>query len=62
MAAETSRRIEGPTPAGGAYAIAYGQDAEGNPTTEAKAVMVEIDECTADGQSIMRTYGMVGGN
>lgn len=42
-----SRRIEGPTPCGGAYAILYFFDSNGQSTTEDKAVTaigVEFDQ------------------
>ena len=45
----TEKRIEGPTPAGGAYAIAYVHDGA-----------VEIVEFDAAGRPIARTYGTVG--
>lgn len=45
------RRIEGPTPAGGVYAIAY------ESTDEEGAPALEIVEYAADGRAIARTYG-----
>lgn len=52
----TSRRTEGPTPSGGAYAVAYFRDGGGNPTTEAKARSMEVVEYDEDDQVIARTY------
>lgn len=51
------QRLKGPTPAGGAYALAYYYDANGKPCERAKAVRVEIHECDEDGEVIARTYG-----
>lgn len=53
---ETETRSDGATPAGGAYAIAYWQDASGNPVDRSKWVQAEIIEFTADGEHLMRTY------
>ena len=50
------RRSEGPTPNGGAYALAYGFDAAGNPVELEQAETVEIHEHTDDGDVIHRTY------
>jgi hypothetical protein len=55
----TEERTEGPTPNGGAYAIAYFQDADGQPVTKDKAVKVEIVEFDASGKAIWRTYGEI---
>lgn len=44
----TTKRIEGPTPNGGAYAIAVTDD-EGN---------VEVTEYDQDGKPVARPYGM----
>jgi len=56
MAEEISTRIDEPTPNGGAYSIAYWQDADGRPTAKDKAVAVEIHEFDDQGQPIFRTY------
>lgn len=56
MADETETRTEGPTPAGGDYSIARWQDADGNPTTEDQAVMVEVHEFDGAGAVINTTY------
>lgn len=55
----TQERTEGPTPHGGAYAIAYYQDANGQPADKADAVAVEIIEYNADGVEVWRTYAEV---
>lgn len=52
----SSERQEGPTPKGGAYSIAYYQDAEGNPTEKAEAIKVEVVEFDAADSAIFRTY------
>ena len=49
-------RTEGPTPNGGAYAIGYFKDKDGNPVDKKDAVSVEITEFDAQGESIFRTY------
>ncbi len=54
-----TERIEGPTPRGGAYAIAYYQDANGQPADKASAVAVEIVEYDAAGVALWRTYAEV---
>ena len=51
-----SRRIEGKTPNGGAYAIIYFMDENGAPTTEEKSVSCEIHEFDEKGNIIFRTY------
>jgi hypothetical protein len=53
---ETSERIEGKTPNGGSYSIAYWKDAKGNPTTKDKAVAAEIVEFDDEDQAVNRTY------
>lgn len=50
-------RVEGPTPAGGAYAVAYFSDAKGNPCIKALASSMEIVEFNKKGEEISRTYG-----
>lgn len=52
----TQERIEGPTPTGGDYAIAYWQDGQGNPCEKDQAKAAEIVEYSANGDHIMRTY------
>lgn len=56
---ETSERIEGPTPNGGAYAIAYYRGEDGNPTVKAEAHSVEIVEYDKEGNAVHRTYGQL---
>lgn len=51
-----SERHQGPTPAGGAYAVSTYRDASGNPCPKVSASSVEIVECDADGGAIRRTY------
>ena len=59
----SSVRVDGPTPNGGAYAIRYYRDAEGDPCPADRSVSSEIVEFTAGGEAIHRTYtGMRGGN
>ena len=55
---ETQTRPEGPTPNGGAYAIAYWQDMFGNPVSKDQSAMVEIVEYDETGEQIFRTYGI----
>jgi hypothetical protein len=54
---ETSQRTEGPTPNGGAYAIAYFRDENGDPTTKDQAHSVEIVEYNEKGEAIHSTFG-----
>jgi hypothetical protein len=54
MADETEERVDGPTPNGGAYSIAYFRDAEGNPCQKAGAA--EIVEFDAKGEAVHRSY------
>jgi hypothetical protein len=64
MAAEpdrTSERADGPTPAGGAYAVASFRDAAGAPCPKARAATVEVVEFAADGTPLARTYAEVPG-
>lgn len=49
--------MDGPTPNGGVYSIAYFSDEDGEPCSEDKAARIEIHECDKDGNSIFRTYG-----
>lgn len=53
----TEERTEGPTPHGGAYAIAYFQNKDGQPTIKERAAKVEIVEFDAGGNVVWRTYG-----
>lgn len=53
---DTRERSEGPTPNGGAYAIAYYRDEEGAPAPKATAAAVEIVEFDADDRPVFRTY------
>lgn len=51
-----SERTDGPTPAGGAYAVANFLDADMKPCPKAEAVHIEILEYDQDGQNIARTW------
>lgn len=53
----TQERIEGETPNGGVYAIAYFKDKDGQPTAKEKAVAVEIVEFDKDDKAVWRTHG-----
>lgn len=52
----TSERIDGPTPAGGAYAAANFLDAEMTPCSKDKAAHIEILEFDQAGNNIARTW------
>ena len=54
---ETSQRSEGPTPNGGAYAITFFRDENGNPTTKDQAHSAEIIEYNEEGEAIHSTFG-----
>lgn len=57
MAADASpRRIAGPTPAGGAYAVAIYLDAAGRPCGEGEATSAEVLEFSGSGECLARTY------
>lgn len=49
-------RIDGPTPNGGAYAVAY-YSKEGQPVDREQATEVEICEFDQAGNCLFRTYG-----
>jgi len=53
---EHSTRTEGPTPNGGAYAVAHWIGPDGSRATRETATAVEIIEFDADGNAIHRTY------
>lgn len=55
----SKERIKGPTPHGGIYAIAYYQDANGQPTDKPSAVAAEIIEYDDAGGVVWRTYAKV---
>ncbi len=52
----TEERIDGPTPAGGTYAIMYFQDAKGEQCSKADAVRGELIEYGPNGDHLARTY------
>lgn len=54
---DTRGRTEGPTPHGGAYAIAHFRDARGDPCERTDAVRVEIVEYDDYDEMIFRTHG-----
>lgn len=54
---EMTLRADVPTPNGGAYSVAYFQDADGENVPRSRAVRVEIVEFAEDGAEIHRTYG-----
>jgi hypothetical protein len=56
MPDETETRTNEPTPSGGAYSIAYWQDADGNPVDKSSWVQAEVIEFTADGEHLQRNY------
>ena len=56
----TEERIDGATPAGGTYSIAYFKDDSGRPIEKSKASMMEIVEFNEKNEAIMRTYGNFG--
>lgn len=51
-----AERVEGPTPAGGAYSILYYMDDRGDRSDKKDAVLVEIVEYDESGNVIYRTY------
>jgi uncharacterized protein (DUF2141 family) len=53
---DTQQRTEGPTPHGGAYAIAFFRDKDGNPCPKADAAGMEVVEFDADDNQVFRTY------
>lgn len=53
--------LDGPTPHGGAKAIAYFRDADGNPSPKERAAQVEIVELDAAGEQVFRTHGYING-
>lgn len=53
-------RIDGPTPAGGVYAIARYRDAVGEPIPKEFATHITIVEYDGQGNQIFRTHGTMG--
>jgi hypothetical protein len=53
----TQRRVDGPTPNGGVYSIAYFRNDDGSPADEDDATKVEIVEYDEDDKVVQRTYG-----
>lgn len=56
MIMATSKRVEGPTPTGAAYAIIFYQDEEGEPIEATAATHAELIEYTQEGLHVFRTY------
>jgi hypothetical protein len=59
--AETSERVDEPTPNGGVYSIANFMDAGGSPCPKSDAVAMEILEFDGADQCVGRTYLTKGG-
>lgn len=57
MSNDCFERVDGPTPNGGAYAIAYFRDSDGKPCPKDKAKTMEIVEYDEKGNDLFRTYG-----
>lgn len=55
----SQKRVDGKTPAGGAYSIAYFLDDQRGAVDEKQATKVEIVEFTKAGEEIKRTYGTI---
>ena len=58
--AMTTQRTEGPTPAGGAYAIARFFDDEGRAVDRTQATCIVVTEYTAEDEPIEETWFMPG--
>ncbi len=54
--ADDFERIDGPTPAGGSYAVVWFLDESGSPCEKKHAEHVQIEEYDEDHHSIARTY------
>ena len=54
-----TKRIDGKTPKGGAYAEIYFFDDHGNVVDETKATKCVIRECDKNGHLIAETWGIV---
>ena len=50
------KRIDEPTPNGGAYSVIYFKDKDGNPCSESAAKHFEIIEYDENNEPIMHTY------
>ncbi len=59
MNSKNNERIDGPTPNGGAYAIAYYFDKNDNPCPPEKAYRVEVVEYDNKGNRINSTYSFL---
>lgn len=53
------KRIDEPTPSGGAYSEIYYFDAEGKPADESQAVRCVIRECAENGDLLNEIWGTV---
>jgi hypothetical protein len=56
-----SERVDGPTPHGGAYTVAYYADAEGNPAPKTRAARAEVHEFTEAGKRVHTAYAVLRG-
>jgi hypothetical protein len=56
LAIKTEERINGATPKGGVYSIAYFQDDAGQPVAKEDATAIEIIEFDENDRQIWRTY------
>jgi hypothetical protein len=57
---ETSERVDGPTPAGGAYSVAYFSDKGGKPCGKSSASRIDIVEFDRRGNELLRTMATTG--
>jgi hypothetical protein len=59
MIVQTSKRMEGPTPAGGEYGVVYFLNDAGEPADEAVATRFEFIEYDTNGDHVERSYGTI---
>ena len=52
-------RVEGPTPDGYAYSIAFFRDTNNRPVPKSRAVNIEIVEYDENDEAMKRTYGAI---
>ena len=55
----STERIDGVTPNGGAYMVAFFRSADGTPAPKSQAEFVEITEYDVNDVAIHRTYGVI---
>lgn len=53
----SDRRVDGPTPNGGAYSVITFLDRDGAPVAEGKAIKFELVEFDQEGEGFLHTYG-----